>query len=585
MSTSLAGFVEEEERLEAGAKWLAGLRLLLAVLAIAVTLILEAAREGAGTVIPGPRLFGMHPVYSAAVAACAVDVVYLFLLRYARVARRAAGRVAALVVAGLGLDILMGGALVYMTGGYESAFLPLLFVWVIAAGTVLSGRAALGAASLAVVCLSAGTVVRYLGVFPYAAVGEAITPTKLWTSGAFHLAQSGALFIVAVLTGALVRRLAAAQLVADHVLASLEEGLVVLDRDLRVRFANRKAEELLGARLPRGAAAAEAVAGERLGLVRRLLTSRGKFGPALVAVPAAAGGEGLTLAVSGNPVHSPRGTFRGLIAVISDRSAERELEEARRLAEQRRAVSELAMSIAHEIRNPLGAVRSAVQEIDREAELSAGGKELVEVVLAESDRLDRIVTDFLTFARPRPPVLAPVSLRALVAEAQETVARSAGEGREIEFANEVPAGLELAADAGQLRQVLLNLGLNAAAAIEGAGRIRVAVREAELGAFIKGLSPARRAHLAAAGLAEGPAARRGLVLSMTDDGAGMAAEVLRRAGEPFFTTRSEGTGLGLAIVERAAAAHGGAVNISSRPGAGTTVELWLPTRQERNRDG
>ncbi len=576
MTTALAGFVDEEERLENGAKGLAALRLLLAILAIAVTLILEAARQGAGA--GGPRLFGMHPVYSVAVAACAVDVVYLFLLRYARLARRAAGRLAVLIAVGLGLDILMGAALVYLTGGYESAFLPLLFVWVIAAGTVLSGRAALGAASFAVVCLSTAAVVRYLGVYPYEAVGEAMPSTKLWTASAFHLAQSGALFIVAYLSGVLSKRLTAAQLVADQVLSSLEEGLVVLDRDLRVRMANPKAKALLGVKLPRGADAAEAVGGERLEMVRRLLTSRGKFGPALVALSAAGGGEELTLAVSGSPVRSPHGAFRGLIAVISDRSAERELEDARRLAEQRRAVSELAMSIAHEIRNPLGAVRSAVQEIGREPELSAGGKELVDVVLAESDRLDRIVTDFLTFARPRPPVIAPVALRALVAEAQETITRSAGEDVELEFVNEVPEDVELIADAGQLRQVLLNLGLNAAAAIDGAGRIRVSVREAGLGEFLEGMSSARRARLTAVGLVEAHAARRGLVLSVSDDGGGMPPDVLGRAGEPFFTTRADGTGLGLAIVERVAAAHGGAVNIRSAAGEGTAVEIWFPER-------
>jgi two-component system sensor histidine kinase PilS (NtrC family) len=581
LTTPLAGLVEEEERLEGGAKVIAGIRLLLATLAIAVTATLQAASEGGETAVSGHRIFGWHPVYLAAVVYCFVDVAYLFLLRYAR----AAQRVALLVASGLAVDILVGAGLVLLTGGHESAFLPLLFVWIIAAGTVLSGRMAFGASSLAVVCLSLALILRHFGLYPGGVAGRPEATSLLWRGGAFHLAQSGAFFMVAYLAGALSRHLAAAQLVADQVLASMQEGLVVLDRDLRVRFSNPEAARLLDAELPRGTLAAEALAGERLELVRRMLTARGKFGPALVELPAPDGEEPATVAISGTPVRSPRGAFRGLIAVISDRKAERQLEQAQRLAEQRRVLSELAMSIAHEIRNPLGAVRSAVQEIGGEADISDGGRELVDVVLSESDRLDRIVTDFLTFARPRPPNAVPVRLRNLVAETQETVARGAGDGSEIRLVNDVAPETQLTADAELLRQALLNLGLNAAAAIDGSGTIRASTCSETLGEFGERMSPARRARQAAAGLAEAPASRPGVVVELSDDGAGMDAETLRRAGEPFFTTRAGGTGLGLAIVERVAAAHGGAVDIESTPGAGTKVRMWFPAREEGDGNG
>jgi two-component system sensor histidine kinase PilS (NtrC family) len=581
LTTPLAGLVEEEERLEGGARGVAALRLLLATLAIAVTAVLESARDVTELLRPRPEILGWHPVYSAAVAYCFLELIYLFLLRYARAARR----LALLVASGLAADILLGSALVYFTGGYESAFLPLIFVWVIAAGTVLSGRMALGAASLAVVGLSAGSVLRYLHLFPYEAVRDVSTTAELWRGGGFHLAQSGALFAVAVLTGMLMRHVAAAQLVADHVLTVLQEGLVVLDRELKVRFANHEAGRLLGLDLPRGQPISEAGADARLSAVLRMLTARKAFGPAVVEVSPADYGPPLTLAISGAPVLSPRGAFRGLIAVISDRSAERRLEEVGRLAEQRRAVSELAMSIAHEIRNPLGAVRSAVQEIGREQQLSPDGRELVDVILSESDRLDRIVGDFLTFARPRPPVMARVDVRALATEAEELVSRSTPGGKKIEMVNEVPGGTEVSADTEQLRQALLNLGLNATTAIDGSGSIRVATRREALGEFLSRMSAARRARRVAAGLAEDPAGQAGLVIRVTDDGVGMDKETLRRAGEPFFTTRPGGTGLGLAIVERVASAHGGAVNIDSAPGEGSAVEIWLPAGEESESDG
>jgi len=202
------------------------------------------------------------------------------------------------------------------------------------------------------------------------------------------------------------------------------------------------------------------------------------------------------------------------------------------------------------------------------------------VVLSESDRLDRIVTDFLAFARPRPPQLADVALAGLAAEVLDAVARSVPAGRRVELRNEVPPGTRLRADAGHLRQALLNLGLNAAAAIDGSGLVRVGARGEAAGRFLARLDPARRERRTGGLGPEVPAAAPGQVLWVADDGCGMDAQTLRRAGEPFFTTRPGGTGLGLAIVERFAAAHGGAVNMSSVRGRGTTVEVWLPAGRE-----
>jgi signal transduction histidine kinase len=143
----------------------------------------------------------------------------------------------------------------------------------------------------------------------------------------------------------------------------------------------------------------------------------------------------------------------------------------------------------------------------------------------------------------------------------------------------LPAGTVCQADADQIRQALLNLGLNSIAAIEGAGRIRISTRAAQLGEFLAGMAPEQRARQAL--LASADQRRPGLCLEAADDGAGMDLATLARAGEPFFTTRSDGTGLGLAIVERVAAAHGGAVNLTSAPGRGTAVTLWLPETQEK----
>jgi signal transduction histidine kinase len=152
----------------------------------------------------------------------------------------------------------------------------------------------------------------------------------------------------------------------------------------------------------------------------------------------------------------------------------------------------------------------------------------------------------------------------------------------VELRNEVPRGQSVRADAAQMRQALLNLGLNAVAAIDGSGLVRVGAHREELGSFLARMSPARRERQAGGA---GTGGRPGLTLSVSDNGCGMDEATLGRAGEPFFTTRPGGTGLGLAIVERFAAAHGGATLLVSRPGRGTTVEVWLPERAEAIADG
>ncbi len=577
MTTPLAGLVEEEERLEGGAKALAVLRLALAVLAIGVTLALTLTGSAADSADrPLIKPFGLHPVYAIAVLACAFDVVYMFALRRLR---SGTAWIAALAAIGIAVDVTLTSALIYLSGGYASPYLPLMFVWVIATGTVLSGRAAFAAASLAVVFLSAASLLKHFGVYPGGVPGRPEESAELWRAGGFHLAQAGAFFLVAALTGALSKRLAAARLLADEVLASLNEGLLVLDGRGRITFSNREAERLLDARLATGDYLARALSRPDLAPVKALLLeSKERFDPQRVEVSGPPAGPRSALAVSGTAVRDSRGGFRGLIAVISDRSVEKALEAATRLAEQRRRVGELAMSIAHEIRNPLAAIRGAAQEIARERAISSTGRELAGVVVSESDRLDRIVTDFLTFARPRPPILGRTDLRALAGEALELLGRSLGPGKKVALLNDVPAESVCQADADQLRQALLNLGLNSLAAINASGRIRISARDATLGGFLAGMAPGRRARHAS--LPPSELTRPGICLEVADDGVGMDLETLERAGEPFFTTRPDGTGLGLAIVERMAASHGGAVNLASAPGQGTAVSLWLGRPQE-----
>jgi signal transduction histidine kinase len=233
------------------------------------------------------------------------------------------------------------------------------------------------------------------------------------------------------------------------------------------------------------------------------------------------------------------------------------LEEQAREAERMAYVGTLASGLAHEIRNPLNSLSLNMQMLEEEEEegraVSPPGsrKTLLALTRSEIQRLERLVGDFLAYARPRPLELEEVSAARLLHHARELLhgeARAAG----VELAVEDDCGgAEVLVDRAQIGQLLLNLAQNALAATERS-------------------EPPRRVRLACR--------RDGsrVVLEVGDNGVGIAASEQARIFDLFYSTRKGGTGLGLAIVRRIAQAHHGTVEVRSAPGAGTIVEVSLP---------
>ncbi len=220
------------------------------------------------------------------------------------------------------------------------------------------------------------------------------------------------------------------------------------------------------------------------------------------------------------------------------------LKEAQR-REKLASLGELSAGLAHEIRNPLGIIKNAAEGLLGRERSKEEQAQLLDIIVQETRRLNRLVTDFLDFARPRPPEKVPVSLERLV---EEVVFSLEGEARErgISLDEDVEEIL-LPLDRHQIRQVLLNLLLNALEATPSGGQVRVVLtREGEWA-----------------------------VLRVEDTGRGIPAEHLDRIFDPFFTTKERGTGLGLALVYRMVEAHGGTIKVKSN-GEGTVFEVKLP---------
>ena len=239
-------------------------------------------------------------------------------------------------------------------------------------------------------------------------------------------------------------------------------------------------------------------------------------------------------------------------------------EEALRRRDRLAAMGELAASVAHEVRNPLNAIAMSVKRVRREflgapAESDADRAELSEllgVMEAETQRINRTVQQFLDFARPPRLDPQPTDLAAFASGLVES-RRPLAESRGVTLDADVTGAGEAMTDPDQLRQAADNVLRNAIEATPAGGRVSVRARSAD------------REH----------------AIEVIDDGEGIASDKLGRIFDLYYTTKPEGTGVGLAVTQQIVAAHGGAVDVESRPGAGTRVTLRWPRALPEARNG
>ncbi len=235
----------------------------------------------------------------------------------------------------------------------------------------------------------------------------------------------------------------------------------------------------------------------------------------------------------------------------------RGLEAAQREAEELAALGSLAANLAHEIRNPLNSINLNLEMLEEDIQQAPGeARESLSSTRREVARLARLMTDFLTYARPPGPVTETVRLEPFLRDLEGFLRAEAGAVRvHLKLAGEIP-DVSLHADEGQLRQVLINLVLNAIQAV-------------------KDLEPARRVVEIRAGVENDE-----LVVAVADRGPGIPEEDLDKVKRAFFTRRPGGTGLGLAVAERVARNHGGRIDLRNRHRGGLEASLVLPLAGE-----
>jgi two-component system sensor histidine kinase PilS (NtrC family) len=464
------------------------------------------------------------------------------------------------------LDICVVTWLVYRTGDVESPFLALYLVIIFAACALLgrTGVSLVGALAgilyvVVGVLTMSGLLPREMGWPPYE--GNALS----WMQFMFSL-NLVAIFAVAILSSQLAERISRSEiqlasatrdladyrLFNDRIIESMRSGLVTTDLLGHIITFNRAAEEITGHR-------ASDVRGNKIFTIFGDIEKQIEAGlesirtrtrlPRFDISCKTADGREIHLGFSVAPLVDESDNSRGYVLTFQDLTEVMELEREVRRQERLAALGKMAAGLAHEIRNPLASMRGSVQVLASELSFSPDQSQLMQIVLRESDRLNRIVSDFLTYARPPKVERTVIELSSLLSETIALLRNSPELRPDHLISEEYPAEpIVYQGDPNQLRQIFWNLARNAIQAMPQGGKLNVSLEARP---------------------------NRDVTIAFTDTGQGMSREQKERLFEPFNSS-SGGTGLGMAIVYQLVRDHHGKIIVESESGKGTRIAIRLP---------
>ncbi len=476
-------------------------------------------------------------------------------------------------------DISIVSALVYFSGGADSVF-AFLYVMVAVYGALLFERrgalisAGFGALAYGGVLL-AGNLAWLSGA---AGVSEKSVAAlfAVWTihSGAIGLVAALASFLAAELrrTGEALQyqtdRLERLANLHERTVESLMSGLLTTDATGNITSFNPEAERIteVPAAEAIGSDVESVLPGVRSLMVDRVDSERARIRSRTTL--RSRSGTDLHLGVAAYVLRDTDRQAGGHVVIFQDLTEVVKMEAELRRSERLAAVGELAASIAHEIRNPLAAISGSIQILQRgktDASLGQESLRLMDIAIRETDRLNRLITDFLVYARPGPLASEAVDILELLNEVVEMLGKVVSGDIQLEI--EVESGLQVMGDPGQLKQVVWNLALNGVQAMPEGGTLRVEARSLPELTPQEPLSEGRSVVEEKGAWAE---------IVVRDQGGGISPEAVDHIFDPFFTTKPEGSGLGLATVHRIVAEHGGSIGLETSKQGGTEIHVRLP---------
>lgn len=467
-------------------------------------------------------------------------------------------------------DVVLVTAVIHVTNGNASPFSALYILVIATASLLVPVGGGLLVAALGLVLYFADVLVFFRNPGT-----NAVDPTVWVQLSIFALVALCVRYISVQLRESgvgkdmLVAALEQTRLQAEDILHNIRSGVVTVDAGGRLVYANPMAEQLLGIDLIDQIGQPilgiiSTVAPELSDAVKRAAESKERTtrGEGIVSTVAKRFPVGVTTTYT---EHEESGVGRTATAIFQDISDQKRMEVLRLRAERLEGIAELSASLAHEIKNPLASIRSAVEQISRMPAVSDDQKTLSVLVMRESDRLSRLLSEFLDFARVRVARTDRIDLGAIVRGAASLASTHPDRDESVRVTCVSAEGddLQIEGDEDLLHRAVFNLALNAIQASPAQAEVRIEVARGSFDALSLGL----------------PFDGEAVSLRVSDSGPGIAPEIRDKMFDPFFTTKANGNGLGLAVVHRAIEAHRGLVFVDSSA-RGTRFTVILPRTKQ-----
>lgn len=458
------------------------------------------------------------------------------------------------------LDALLITWLVWKTGDLTSPYITLYIVLIGVSSAFLRPRATF---LMAVICvLFFGLLATLTGLAVIEPSGSAQTPSRIVQIVSFHTI---AFLVVGLLASRLSERLssgeqlreatkslASLQALHERIIESIRSGLITTDLDGNIYTFNKAAAEITGhtAEQLRGRSIFSLFGNIRQPIELSLEPPNVDQPPRFETDLVTPDGFAVHIGYNVSPLFSENNERSGMIITFQDLTEIRSMEESIKRKDRLAAVGRVGAGLAHEIRNPLGAMRGAIQVLESSMPPESMQADLMSIILRESDRLNSIITNFLSYAKPKVGSFVEIDVCEAIRETTKLI-RHSPEVTEKHVLKEVlpPNPMFVFADSTQLKQVFWNLARNAISAMPDGGELSISLEAI----------PNNRVQIV-----------------FEDTGVGMTPEQVERLFEPFSKSTSGGTGLGLSIVYQIIRDHDGVINVRSFQGEGTVITVVLP---------
>jgi two-component system sensor histidine kinase PilS (NtrC family) len=530
-------------------EWLVLLRLVVTSLLLGATIFFQLSQTGA---------YLTYPTIALYVLIAATFLLSLLYAVYLPLIPNLWGFAFIQVV----VDVFYYTALVYFTGGAAGIFSLIYIFPIVASGFLLFRRGALLIASLAAILFGLMITLEFHGIIPagrWPLGASAVRPTPgyiLWVM-AVHFT---AFYLSAFVAGSVAEKLRKTETrleLKETDLATLSElhagivrsipsGIVTTDESDRITFVNSAGARLLGAPLDQ---LINAPLREVLPGVREVSRAGARAGDTYGTTKEIKG-EKAYLELSVSNLKAKDGGRSGRLVIFEDVTRLRKMEERVKAGERMAALVRVGAGMAHEIRNPLGALRGAAELLSQYPDEIRDAKKLLDIVVRESDRLNSLLSDFMVTVNPDRGQKTLVMLDAIVEETCDLFSRERGIPDRISLETFIGKSVEVEGDPVRLKQAVWNLLANAFEAVPDKGTVKVTLVSDE--------------------------DSRLAILSVRDSGTGISPEIRDRIFDPFTTTRSGGAGLGLPLALSIVEGHKGTIEIDAAAGGGTRVEVRLP---------